>query len=97
MTDLEDSLPPPVGVYWVKEDDYPAILKVLDDGSKLPPTWKEWLVIAEEMERGLKAYGHVVLRVHIDPNTFPDWCAAHGTSPGGEGRKRLAERYGNQK
>ena len=64
-------------------------------------TWKEWLKIAEEMERGLKAYGHVVMRVHIDPNTFPDWCAAHGTSPGREGRKRfvaaaVTERYGNQ-
>jgi hypothetical protein len=25
---------------------------------------------------GLKAYGHVVMRVRIDPDTFPDWCAA---------------------
>jgi hypothetical protein len=36
----------------------------------MPSTWKEWLKIAEEMERGLKAYGHVVLRVHIDPTHF---------------------------
>ena len=48
-----------------------------------------------------KAYGHVVMRVRIDPNTFPDWCAAHGTSPGREGRKRfvaaaVTDRYGNQ-
>ena len=33
-----------------------------------------WRKIAEEMESGLKAYGHVVMRVRIDPNTFPD-CA----------------------
>ena len=101
MTNSEDGLPPPVGVYWVKEDDYPAILKILDDGSKLPPTWKEWLAMAEEMERGLKAYGHPVMRVYLDPNTFADWCAEHGTSPGREGRKRfvaaaVAERYGDQ-
>ena len=56
---------------------------------------------AEEMERGLKAYGHPVLRVTIDPNTFPQWCAAHGTTPGREGRKRFVaaavkERYGDQ-
>ena len=101
MTNSEDSLPPPVGVYWVKEGDYPEILKILDDGSKLPPTWKEWLAMAEEMERGLKAYGHPVMRVYLDPNTFADWCTEHGTSPGREGRKRfvaaaVAERYGDQ-
>ena len=100
MTNLEHR-PPPVGAYWIKEQDYPALLKIFDDGNKMPRTWKEWLKIAEEMERRLKAYGHVVMRVHIDPNTFPDWCAAHSTSPGGEGRKRfvavaVTERYGNQ-
>jgi hypothetical protein len=53
------------------------------------------------MESGLKAYGHVVMRVHIDPNTFPDWCAAHDTRAGSEGRKKfvaeaITERYGKQ-
>ena len=38
--------------------------------------------MAVEMEQGLKAYGHPVMRVRIDPKTFPDWCAAHGTRPG---------------
>jgi hypothetical protein len=41
------------------------------------------------------------MRVYIDPSTFPDWCAAHGTRPGREGRKRfvaeaVTERYGDQ-
>jgi hypothetical protein len=80
---------------------YPALLALFEDGNKMPRTWKKWLKIAEEMERGLKAYGHVVMRVYIDPKTFPDWCAAHGTSPGREGRKKfvaeaVSERYGNQ-
>ena len=101
MTNLEDRQPPAVGAYWINEEDYSALLKIFPDGNKMPRTWKEWLKIAEEMEQGLKAYGHVVLRVHIDPNTFPDWCAAHGASPGADGRKRfvaaaVAERYGNQ-
>jgi hypothetical protein len=101
MTDFEDRPPPAIGAYWVKEEDYPALLKLSDDGNKMPRTWQEWLKIAEEMERGLKAYGHVVMRVHIDPNTFPEWCAAHGTSPGREGRKKfvaaaVAGRYGDQ-
>lgn len=53
--------------------------KVFDDGNMMPRTWKAWLTIAEEMEQGLKAYGHVVERVHVDPNTFPDWCTTHPT------------------
>ena len=101
MTNLEDRPPPAVGAYWIKEEDYPVLLRIFDDSHKMPRTWKEWLKIAEEMEQGLKAYGHVVERVHIDPNTFPDWCAAHGMRPGGEGRKKfvaaaVTERYGNQ-
>ncbi len=101
MTDVNDKPPPPVGVYWISEDDYPALLEIFADGPKLPRSWKDWLKMAEEMERGLKAYGHPVMRVRIDPGTFPDWCAAHGTSPGSEGRRRFVaaavkERYSDQ-
>ena len=102
MTNPEDRPPPAVGAYWINEEDYPALLRMFADGNRMPRTWKEWLKIAEEMERGLKAYGHVVMRVRIDPNTFPDWCAAHGVNLGAEGRKTFVaaavfERYGDQK
>src|SRR5665647_710823 len=71
------------------------------DGDTMPRAWKEWLKMAEEMEKGLKAYGHPVMRVRIDPVTFPIWCAAHGTTPGRQGRKMFVaaavlERYGDQ-
>ncbi len=100
MTSPEDNPPPPVGVYWINEADYPALVKIFADGHTLPRSYAEWLKMAEEMERGLKAYGHPVMRVRIDPNTFAGWCAAHDTSPGREGRKRfvaaaVAERYGD--
>jgi hypothetical protein len=41
------------------------------------------------------------MRVRIDPATFPDWCKAHGTTPGRHGRKlfiaaAVDERYGDQ-
>ena len=102
MTNTEDKPPPAVGAYWIKEKDYPALRQLFDDGDKMPPSWKEWLKMAEEMERGLKAYGHVVMRVRIDPDKFPDWCAAHGVNLGSEGRKKFVaaavfERYGDQK
>ena len=59
-----------MGAYWINEEDYPALLKLFDDGHRMPRTWKEWLKIAKEMEQGLMAYGHVVMRVNIDPTTF---------------------------
>ncbi len=101
MTSAEDRPPPAVGAYWIKEEDYPALLRIFTDGDRMPRSFAEWHKMALEMEQGLKAYGHVVLRVTIDPSTFPDWCAAHGTTPGREGRKRfvaaaVTERYGDQ-
>lgn len=100
MTDQDRPLPA-VGAYWIKEEDYPALLDVFTDGNKMPRSWNEWLKMAEEMEQGLKAYGHPVMRVYIDPKTFPAWCSAHDTTPGSQGRRKFIaeavfERYGDQ-
>ena len=102
MSSPDDRSPPAVGAYWINEEDYPALLTIFADGNKLPRAWSEWLKMAEEMERGLKAYGHPVMRVRIDPNSFPDWCAAQGVTAGSDGRKRfvaaaVADRYGDQR
>ena len=101
MLPSEEKPLPAVGVYWIEEADYPAAIRIFDDGNMLPRNWAEWRKIAEEMEKGLKAYGHVVERVRVDPATFPAWCAAHGTTPGRQGRKlfvaaAIAEKYGKQ-
>ena len=93
---------PAVGVFWIEEADYPAARAMFEDGATLPPTWNEWLKMAEEMKKGLEAYGHPVMKVRIDPATFPAWCAAHATTPGRQGRKlfvaeAVKERYGEQR
>ena len=99
---INDETPPPVvGLYWIDEADYPALREIFDDGNKMPPTWKEWLKMAQEMKQGLESYGHVVMRVRIDPRTFSDWCAARGIGTGREAQKRFVaaavkERYGDQ-
>ena len=101
MTHSDDKPLPAIGAYWIDEADYPAALRIFDDGNTLPRSFAEWLKIAEEMEKGLKAYGHPVLRVRIDPATFPAWCAAQGLNTGRQGRKAFVaaavqERYGDQ-
>jgi hypothetical protein len=101
MFDSKEKPLPAVGAYWIDEADYPAVMRLFDDGHTMPRTWKEWLKIAEEMEKGLKAYGHVVERVRIEPVAFATLCAAHGTTPGRQGRKLFVaavvrEKYGEQ-
>jgi len=101
MTNSDEKPLRAVGAFWIEEADYPAALRVFDDGDSLPRNWSEWLKMAEEMEKGLKAYGHPVMRVRIDPATFPGWCAAHGTTPSRQGRRMFVaeavrDRYGDQ-
>ena len=101
MLPPDDKPLPAVGAYWIEEADYPALLKLFDDGNTLPPDWVAWRKMAEEMEKGLKAYGHPVMRVRIEPAGFAAWCAAHGTTTGRQGRKAFLaaavfERYGDQ-
>jgi hypothetical protein len=50
MTNSVDKPPPAVGAYWIKEEDYPALLQLFDDGDKMPPNWKEWLKMAKETQ-----------------------------------------------
>lgn len=90
-----------VGVYWIDEADYTAAVALFDDGASMPPDWASWQKMAIEMETGLKAYGHPVMRVRIDPGTFGAWCEAHGVTPGRQGRKAfiaeaVLERWGDQ-
>jgi hypothetical protein len=101
MTISDDRPLPVIGVYWIDEGDYPTLRGVFDDGDKMPLTWKEWLKMAEEMKRGLESYGHIVMRVRIDPRTFLDWCVRHDMKSSREARKRFVaeavkERYGDQ-
>lgn len=90
-----------VGVYWIDEADYDAVVAVFEDGATMPPTWAQWQKMAIEMETGLKAYGHPVMRVRIKPQEFADWCAVHGVDTGRAGRKAyiaeaVFERWGDQ-
>jgi hypothetical protein len=47
-----------VGVTWFREEDYPALLQVFEDGDMMPRTWKLWLGKAEQMERQARALGY---------------------------------------
>lgn len=66
------------GFAWYHLEDYDAIRRVMADGHQFPATFSEWRMKAETGEKKFRREGKVVVRVFIDPETFPDWCRARG-------------------
>ena len=75
---------------WFREEDYPVLLEIFDDSDKMPRTWNEWLKSAQQMEERAKAQGYRTQRVHIDPDSFADWCLCEGIGTDSEGRQKFA-------
>jgi hypothetical protein len=44
MAYMEERSPPAVGAYWIKEEDYPALLTIFPDGNKMHAAKLEGLV-----------------------------------------------------
>ena len=74
------NVPSAVGIGWYRPETYDRCLAIFDDASDLPDTFDEWLALAEKTERQLKSQGMKVVRVEIDPDTFPQWCTDEGYS-----------------
>ena len=77
---METPAPPPsaCGIAWYRRDTYARCVAIFEDGRDLPATFDEWLVIAKQAERDCFERGIKALRIEIDPNKFPAWCADHG-------------------
>lgn len=75
---------------WYKEEDWDLLKTLFADGDKLPLTYKDWLRRAEEMQQEIQAAGDAVIKVYIDPETFPKWCQDKGLAMDAEARSQLA-------
>lgn len=78
------------GMAWYRLEDYSAILRIMTDSAKLPRTFHEWLMKAEKGEKSLRRDGHIVMRVIIDPKSFPDWCKSRGLNIDAQARIQFA-------
>lgn len=63
-----------IGIAWYRLEDYDAIRRIMADRNQLPDTFSIWRMKAEAHEKMERRNGKVVVRVFIDPETFPDWC-----------------------
>jgi len=74
------NVPSATGICWYRPETYERCLAMFQDSSDLPGSYDEWLIQAEEFEQECKSGGGKVVRVEIDPVTFPRWCADEGYS-----------------
>lgn len=75
---------------WYKEEHYEQLLSIFDDAELLPLTYQDWLVRAEEKKAEVEAAGDQVIKVFIDPETFPEWCEKNELLKDANARSQLA-------
>lgn len=75
---------------WYKEEDWDRLKELFVDADKLPKSYTDWLRRAEEMKQQVQAAGDAVIKVFIDPETFPQWCEKKGVEMNAEARSQLA-------
>ena len=59
---------------WYREEQYAQLLTLFADADLLPSVYQDWLTRAEEKRAEVEAAGDQVIKVFIDPETFPRWC-----------------------
>jgi len=75
---------------WYKEEDYKLLLTLFDDAELLPLTFADWSKRAEEKKEEVESAGDQVIKVFIDPKTFPEWCASKNLPKDANSRSQLA-------
>lgn len=75
---------------WYKKEDWDTLKGMFADAEMLPKTYDDWLKRAEEMKNQVQAAGDAVIKVFIDPETFPAWCEKKGLEMNAEARSQLA-------
>lgn len=75
---------------WYKEEHYAELLSIFIDAELLPPLYADWLDRAEKTKAEAEASGDQVIKVFIDPESFPHWCRDKNIEMDAEARTRLA-------
>ena len=66
---------------WYARSDYPVLLRLFSDSSKLPTTYDAWLERAEGVEQKFQSAGFDIARIWIRPIPFAAWCKERNVSP----------------
>lgn len=86
----ENHTPSIQAMVWYKEEDWEKLLTMFTDSHLLPKSYNDWLERAEAMVKQVEDAGDVVVKVFIDPETFPAWCKKKGREMDMNARTDLA-------
>lgn len=75
---------------WYKKEDWDQLMTIFSDTHLIPATYGDWLERAEAMVTKVEGQGDQVVKVYIDPETFPEWCTKHKREANAEARADLA-------
>ncbi len=75
---------------WYKEEDWDTLKTLFTDSHMLPGKYSDWLLKAEAMVKKVESCGDIVMKVFIDPDTFPAWCKEKGKEMDMHARTALA-------
>ena len=75
---------------WYKEEHWEQLRTLFTDADKLPVSYEDWHIRASEMQKKMEDEGNAVIKVFIDPETFPQWCDSKGLAMDSEARSQLA-------
>jgi len=75
---------------WYKKEHWETLREMFVDSDLLPTKYEDWLQRAEAMKAQVEGAGDTVVKVHIDPETFPQWCEEKNLPMNSEARSQLA-------
>jgi hypothetical protein len=79
-----------VGMVWYQLEDFERIKAVMPDGHRLPATYSQWRMRAEQAERQVRRSGKQVVRALLKPDEFVEWCRERGLNVDAQGRQNFA-------
>lgn len=79
-----------VGLPWYEAETFEEVMALMKDGDRLFRTYAEWEVAAQRTEERLSGEGNLVVRAHIRPVEFAEWCRARGHDVDAQGRLAFA-------
>jgi hypothetical protein len=80
----------PVGICWYRPEDYARLMAMFTDRQRLADTYEEWLKEAKKVSGTLTLEGFNIVKVYIDPETFPAWCKKNGLEMDAKARAQYA-------
>jgi hypothetical protein len=76
-----------IGIAWFRDEHtYRRSLAIFTDPMNVPATYQDWQTLVKRQCEEIKGGGNIAIRADINPETFTDWCNAHGFLTNSQGR-----------